>query len=91
MSENEDVKKVDIIDEETKSLLGDVLDITKDIRKIVAQEIIAQKQIVKNFDKNKEEYIEAIDELKKLDEMKLAEQKQKHLEALKKLKERLNG
>lgn len=90
-SEEKDIKKIDIIDNETKSVLGDLLDVTTDIKKLIIKEIKSKKKIVEHFDQSKHEYIEAIDNLSELEKLDIEEEKQNYFEALKKLKEKLNG
>lgn len=86
-----DIEKIEIIDDEAKSVLGDLLEITNDIKTLVLKEIKNKKKIVEHFDQNKNEYIEALDELNTLERLEIEEEKQRYMEALKKLKEKLNG
>lgn len=89
--EDKDVKKIDLIDDEAKSVLGEFLEVTKDMRSLILKEIKQQKEIAENFDRNKEEYIEAISELDLLEKSRMEEEKKKHLERIKELKEKLKS
>jgi hypothetical protein len=90
-SEEKDVEKIDIIDDEVKSVLGELLDVSKDMRKLVLEEIKKTRQIVKNFDANKEEYIEAIDDMAEFEKIQLEEQKKKYQETIERMKKIVNG
>ena len=56
-----------------------------------AKEIKEKRDFIQNFDRNKNEYIEAIDEIKAFEKEELENQKKRYEEAVKKLKEKIDG
>lgn len=54
------VEKTEIIDEEIKGGLSDLLEITLSLKHAVLGEIKNQQQILKNFEKNQNEYMQTV-------------------------------
>jgi hypothetical protein len=84
---NEESEYVEVLDEEIKGALTDILDIANQLKHFVVDEIRREEENIKNFEKNKDEYIRTISDFNVLESEEVEEFQKKLKQQMDKLKD----